>query len=197
MALQFSTPTDWKSAKWWNNRPFEERLFHSRIPRKWSSFTDSELPADVQRWLDDYEDGDSLLLVGPSGSGKTPTAVRVLVALLSRGFSGRFVNCEKYLEMLKDSFEHDGLLDPDMYSSPYLLRYIQSVFPIVLLDGVGHERETEFASHEVGSLIRRRDEDVRTTIITTHLPVVNLVRRYGDRISGCIASMKVIDLGKR
>lgn len=196
MALQFSTPTDWKSAKWWNNRPLEERLFHCKIPRKWSAL-EATVPSDVTRWLKTYEEGDSLFITGPSGSGKTSIAIQTLKLLLEKDLSGRFLNCEKYLEMLKDSFENDGLLDPNMYSTPYLLRYLQSVFPVVLFDSVGYERETEFANHEVGSLLRRRDEDMRTTIVTTHLPVIHFVRRYGERVSGCISNMKVIDLGKR
>jgi DNA replication protein DnaC len=195
MAQQFTTPTDWKSAKWWNNRPLEERLFHCRIPRKWSAL-EAELPTEVSKWLESYEEGDSLYITGHSGSGKTAVAVHVARVLLSKSLSGRFVNCEKYLEMIKDSFEHDGLLDPNMYSTPYLLRYIQSVYPVVLLDGVGHERETDFANHEVGSLLRRRNEDMRTTIITTHLNTMSFVRRYGERVSGCLSDMKVVNLGK-
>jgi DNA replication protein DnaC len=195
MAQQFRTPTDWKSAKWWNNRPFEERLFHCRIPRKWSA-VDTPLPDKVKRWVDAYEEGASLYLCGPSGVGKTNIAVQVLRLLMSQDLAGRFVNCEKYLEMLKDSFEHDGLLDPTMYSTPYLIRYIQGVFPLILLDGVGHERETDFANHEVGSLLRRRSEDLRTVIVTTHLSTLSFTRRYGERVSGCLADMCVVDLGK-
>lgn len=195
MAQQFQTPTEWKSAKWWNNRPFEERLFHCRIPKRWSS-TELPLPSELKKWLDSYEEGDSLYLVGPSGSGKTLLAVQAMKILMGKDRAGRFVNCEKYLEMIKGSFEHDGLLDSDMYSTPYLLKYIQNTFPLVLLDSVGHERETEFANHEVGSLLRRRNEDMRTVLLTTHLPVMQFVRRYGARVSGCVSDMKVIDLGK-
>jgi len=150
----------------------------------------------LQRWVKEYEDGDSLYLCGLSGTGKTASAVQVLKLLMDKGLAGRFVNSEKYLEMLKDSFENDGLLDPTMYSTPYLIRYIQGVFPLVLLDGVGHERETDFANHEVGSLLRRRSEDMRTTIITTHLNPMAFIRRYGERVSGCLSEMQVIDLGK-
>jgi DNA replication protein DnaC len=190
MTHHFQVPTEWKSEKWWNNRSEEERLFHLRIPRRWES-VDADLPPEVDRWLTDYQPGDSLYLVGPSGSGKTTIAATVAKRLIKRGHSGRFVNSEKYLEMLKDSFEYDGLL-PEMYSMPYLIRYIQGVFSFIVLDAMGSERETEFANHEIGSLLRRRNEDMRTVIVTSHLGVTDATRRYGDRINGPLRDMKVV-----
>lgn len=194
MTKHFPVPTDWKSEKWWNNRTLEERLFHLRIPRRWAD-ADIALPAQVSHWLKNWQYGDSLYLHGPSGAGKTVIAKVALTCLLSKhSVSGRFVSSEKYIEMLKDSFENDGFL-PEMYSSPYLLKYIQGVYSIVLLDSVGNERETEFSVHEIGSLIRRRNEDMRSMIITTHLSVVDFARRYGDRVSGSINDMTIVKVG--
>jgi DNA replication protein DnaC len=79
-----------------------------------------------------------------------------------------------------------------MYSMPYLLRYIQGVFDVVMLDGVGQERETEFSCHEIGSLIRRRYEDSRSMIITTSLSPMDFTRRYGDRVKVAITEMTQI-----
>jgi DNA replication protein DnaC len=76
-----------------------------------------------------------------------------------------------------------------MYSSPYLVKYIQGVFDILLLDGVGQERETDFSIHEIGSLIRRRYEDMRTTIITTTLGTTDFTRRYGERVKSAVIDM--------
>ena len=116
-------------------------------------------------------------------------AQAVLKALvLDNPLSGRFVTSDRYIEMLKDQFDNDNLL-PEMYSSPYLIKYIQGVFDIVVLDGVGQERETEFSIHEIGSLIRRRHEDMRTTIITTTLGASDFTRRYGDRVKSAVLDM--------
>jgi DNA replication protein DnaC len=82
-----------------------------------------------------------------------------------------------------------------MYSSPYLIKYIQGVFDVVVLDGVGQERETEFANHEIGSLIRRRYEDMRTVIITSTLSTMDFVRRYGDRVKSAVMDMSEIRVG--
>jgi DNA replication protein DnaC len=137
----------------------------------------------------DYKQGDSILIQGKPGTGKSTMAQAVLRALvLDNPLSGRFVTSDRYIEMLKDQFDNDNLL-PEMYSSPYLIKYIQGVFDIVVLDGVGQERETEFSIHEIGSLIRRRHEDMRTTIITTTLGVSDFTRRYGDRVKSAVLDM--------
>lgn len=196
MTQQFQVPIDWKSEKWWNNRQPDEREFHLRIPKKWWSFTpdSGRVPSQVSKWLKHYEYGNSLYLYGPSGSGKTAIAQTVLRSLVrEHPVSGRFVSSEKYIEMIKDSFENDGLL-PEMYSTPYLLKYIQGVYSVVLLDSVGNERETEFASHEIGSLLRRRDEDARSTIVTTSLTVTDFIRRYGERVASAINDMTIVRL---
>ena len=192
MTQQFTVPTDWKSEKWWNNRSSEEREFHLRVPKKWQTVDDLVIPKAVQSWLKGYTYGDSLYLYGPSGSGKTAIAQHVLRRLVTtKSLSGRFVSSEKYIEMIKDSFENDGFL-PEMYSTPYLLKYIQGVYSVVLLDSVGNERETEFSTHEVGSLLRRRNEDMRSLIITTTLSTVDFTRRYGERVAGSVNEMTVV-----
>jgi DNA replication protein DnaC len=192
MIQQFPVPTDWKSEKWWNNRSPEERVFHLRVPKKWQSVDDLPLPKAVQAWLKDYKYGSSLYLYGPSGSGKTAIAQHVLKYLVStQPLSGRFVSSEKYIEMIKDSFENDGFL-PEMYSTPYLLKYLQGVYSVLLLDSVGNERETDFSVHEIGSLIRRRNEDMRSLIITTTMNTIDFTRRYGERVAGSVNEMHIV-----
>lgn len=187
MSQNFQTPTDWKSAAWWRNRPVEERLFHAKVPQRFRAF-EAELSPVAANWVNNYEEGQSLFIHGKPGTGKTVIAQEVLKHLVTKGCSARFVSAEQYIEMLKDQFDNDNLL-PEMYSSPYLIKYIQGVFDVVLLDGVGQERETEFSTHEIGSLIRRRYENVRTVIITTTLGVTDFNRRYGDRVKSAVLDM--------
>lgn len=197
--MNFAIPTDWKSANWWRNRSLEERLFHTKIPNRWLSMSLGELQIDsdpllqVMNWARDYQPGNNLFLYGKTGSGKSVTGQAVMKELLStHPLSGRFVSSERYIEMLKDTFESDSGLLPEMYSMPYLLKYIQGVFDIVVLDGAGQERETEYAVHEIGSLIRRRYEDSRSTIITTSLAPMDFIRRYGERVKVAIMDMEKI-----
>lgn len=196
MSQTYVVPTDWKSEKWWRNRSVDERMFHSRVPNRWRSIglddltiSDKAMKA-INHWVYNYQFGDSLILTGVNGSGKSVTSQAILQYLIrEKGVSGRFISADRYIDMLKDSFEGDNGLLPDMYSMPYLLKYIQGVFDVVVLDGVGQERQTDYSVHEVGSLIRRRYEDSRTTIITTTLSQIDFTRRYGDRIAVAVSDM--------
>jgi DNA replication protein DnaC len=186
----FSVPSEWKSANWWRNRPVDERVFHAKFPKRLMSLGAVSIPNEIQTWIDNFEPGNSLYIHGRTGVGKSVLATAVAKRLINSGNSGRFVPSETYLEMLKDQFDNDNVL-PEMYSSPYLVKYIQGVWDVVVLDGVGQERETDFANHEIGSLIRRRYDDLRSLIITSSLGTIDFNRRYGERISSAIGDMTV------
>jgi DNA replication protein DnaC len=195
----YQVPTDWKSEKWWRNRPVDERLFHTRIPTRWTNWDltnldiDQDVLTELNTWVANYSQGDGLFLYGKTGVGKSVVGQAVLQELIkTSSMSGRFVSSDRYIDMLKDTFEQDGGLLPEMYSMPYLLKYIQGVFDVVLLDGVAQERETEFSCHEIGSLIRRRYEDTRSMIITTSLSPMDFNRRYGDRVK--VATMEMTSI---
>jgi len=194
----YTTPTDWKSEKWWRNRSKDERLFHLHVPKRWRSLKFDSLDLDkdtlghAQTWLDDYERGASLYIYGRSGTGKTSLAQALAQHLVENDqTSGRFLPSDQYIEMLQDSFDNNNLL-PEMYSTPYLLKYVQAVFDVLVLDGVGQERDTEFTRHEIGSLVRRRYENERTVIITSSMPPMDFIRRYGDRVKGAVTEMSTI-----
>lgn len=193
MAQVGPPPTDWKTARWWQNRPVEERLAWAHIPSRWSDVEPQDWTPQVNNFINDFDSRSSgLLVTGPSGSGKTVTAVALLKTLIkSYPMSGRFVNSDRYVEMLKDQFDNDNQL-PEMYAMPHLVKYIKGVFDVVLIDGLGQERLTEFAQHELGSLLRQRYEDCRSTIITTSMTKSDLIRRYGDRVAGVLVDMPVL-----
>lgn len=195
----YETPTDWRSTNWWRNRSYEERRFHAKVPpRHAHDFFDVQEPnSPVSTWVANYQPGKGLLLSGPSGSGKTYNAVVALNCLIAREkTSGRFLDADDYIEMLKDSFDSDGKL-PEMYSTPHLIKYVKGVFDVLVLDGLGQERQTDFAKHELGSLIRHRYDHKLTTIITTHLSLLDLRNIYGDRVGAALSDMKQVTLRGR
>lgn len=194
-------PTDWKSNRWWQNRSVDERIAWAALPSRWRgiAYGDVEIPRKIlnqtSTWLDTFSIGaPGLFITGPSGTAKTILAQAVLKELFhDHPVSGRFVAADRYVEMLKDQFDNDNEL-PEMYAMPHLVKYVKGLFDVVVLDGVGQERKTEFNQHEVGSLVRRRFEDGRTTIITTTLPVSDFVRQYGQRVAAAIQEFKVVSL---
>lgn len=197
----YEIPNEWKAEGWWRNRSREERLFHLHVPRRWrdTQFGDLTLPTSIMDealdWVRSFQNGDNLYVYGRNGGGKTVMSQAMLKHLVgSEKLSGRFISSERYIDMIQDSFDNDNEL-PEMYSSRHLLKYIQGVFDIIVLDGIGQERDTEFTRHEVGSLVRRRYEDGRSTIITTALSQMDFVRRYGDRVKVAISDMPTIKVG--
>lgn len=188
-------PTEWKSARWWQNRSVDERLTWAHLPPRWSDaeYSPHKLSDGTNKAIAAFLDGrtNGLLLHGPSGSGKTPVAVGILRQVITtQPLSGRFITAERYVEMLKDQFDNDNEL-PEMYSMPHIVKYLKGVFDLVVLDATGQERATEFSYHEIGSLLRRRNEDCRRTIVTTHLTPTEFVRRYGDRVASVLEDMTI------
>jgi len=188
-------PTEWKSARWWQNRPLEERLAWANFPPRWkdAQYEESLISDKTFNAIAKFISGESngLFLHGPSGAGKTPIAVSILRDILTnKSASGRFITADRYVEMLKDQFDNDNEL-PEMYSMPHIVKYLKGVFDIVVLDAVGDERSTEFSQHEIGSLLRQRNEDLRKTIITTCLSPTEFVRRYGDRVATVLEDMTI------
>lgn len=180
-------PSEWKSRQWWRNRPLEERSAFFRAPRR--LVNDVGLDPDVD-W-DEWEAGDNLLVYGPADTGKSRLACSKAYSLLhSHKVSARWVASDNYVEWIKDSFDSDGMLGEE-YSSPFLIKNVKGVYDIIVLDGLGEERQTDFAVHELGSLIRGRYDDMLTTIITTRLTPTELIKRYGERISGALKTYEL------
>jgi DNA replication protein DnaC len=193
--MRFSTPTDWKSEKWWQNRSPEERMYHMHVPKRVQQQTvTTKLPTVTKRWIDDYTVGDNLIIHGRPGSGKTTLAVDVATQLvMTHAVSARYVDADDYVEMTKESFEHGGEL-PEMYSTPHLLKYVKGVFDIVILDNLGQERRTDFSSHIVAGLIKKRFDQMKTTIIVSTLNVMDVNRRYEQFTSPALSAYTVVSL---
>lgn len=179
--MNYSTPLEWKSEAWWRNRPRDERLHHMHIPKRIYENMDGWHHCPHKKELP------NLFIQGPSGCGKSLIAASTLKHLVSEhSASGRWIEADDYIEMIKDSFSNDGEL-PEMYSSPHVVKYIKGVFDIVVIDGLGEERMTEFASHELGSLIRKRYDKQKATIITSRLSIQDIKNRYGSRLANPLA----------
>ncbi len=179
-------PIDWQSAAWWRNLPMLDRMGFTKIPKRiaeQAASRNTQLTHSLESFVVNWQPGDSIYIQGPSGSGKSTQAAMALIRLVeSQKASGRWVDPDRYIDMLKDSFDNDGLL-PSEYGSPYTVKNIKAVFDVLVIDGLGEERLTEFAAHEIGSLIRTRFDNMRTTIITSRLSMDDIKRRYSERLA--------------
>lgn len=188
--------TEWRSNRYWQNRPKEERIANLRIPARYSGKTlgnydleagDSEAFSAIKKWCSNADEhmseGMGMVLYGPSGVGKTHLAQGTVLHIVSNQLrSGIFITADRYMDMIYDEQHNDGELS-EPYSDPYLLKYMRRVFDILVLDGLGAERAvSEFARNALVALITNRYEEKLTTIVTTGLSPTDIGRTYGKRM---------------
>lgn len=179
--MNYPTPIEWKSEAWWRNRPADERLHHAHIPKR--------IMENMEGWHHCPHNTElpNLYIQGPSGCGKSLIAASTLKHLITEhSCSGRWVDADDYVQMIKESFNNDGVL-PEMYSSPHLVKYIKSVYDVIVIDGLGEEYASEFSRHELGSLIRKRYDKKKATIITSRLSIQDIKNTYGTRLANPLA----------
>lgn len=189
--------TEWKSDKYWRNRPVDERLKNARIPARYKDKTfenydldkgDEQSYKGVLFWANKAEgyvkDGMGLYLFGPTGTGKTHLAQAALAhAVTHNKLSGIFITADRYLDMVYEETRNGGELS-EGYSDPNLLMYMRRTFDILVLDSLGSERiTTDFARGALSALIDNRYEERKTTIVTSILNPDTLASRYGQRLS--------------
>lgn len=180
-------PLEWKSEIWWRNQSVDNRLDWLHIPPRIQGMM-GQGEALNPGWESTWQHGDNLYLFGKTDTGKSLKAARILRDLVTYlPVSGRWIEADTYIQMLKDSFDNDGQLGEE-YSSPYAVKNIKGVFDIVVIDGLGDERMTDWASHEMGSLIRGRYDRLKSTIITSRLSIADIANRYGERLATPMAS---------
>lgn len=113
----------------------------------------------VQHWEEFQKDSMGLLLWGPVGTGKSFIAGCIANALLDQGVPVMMTNFARLLNRLTDMYAGDRNAYIDSFNS----------FPLLIIDDLGVERNSEFAREQVFSVIDSRYRSQLPMIVTTNL----------------------------
>lgn len=191
--------SEWKSNKYWRNRPVEERVRNLRMPPRYKSCTfDSysteegspEFHSAVVKWASNIErrmeDGMGLYIHGKTGLGKTHMAVAALRHVVTKHeLSGLYLSYDIFTEMVHDARNNDGEL-PEMYGDANLLKYLRRTYDVVLIDNLNADRLTEYMAKTVSNLIESRYEMLLPTLFTTEINPDKLSAIYSTRVQSII-----------
>jgi DNA replication protein DnaC len=191
--------TEWHGSRYWRNRQPKERVDNAHIPRRYIEKTldnyDEEVGSwgvvkAIRGWMGNFEEnrlnGEGLYLCGSTGTGKTHLAAGLLSELLEKHkLGGFFITTEKFVEASYDEIRNDGEL-PMEYGDEYLLKYLNAVYDVVVIDGLGSEKKTEFTKGALVSLFNSRYEQKLITIVTSEYSITSLSKIYGPRLSSIL-----------
>lgn len=149
-------------------REFEEMVsrnrmvcFHEKQMYEWTfANDDGKVPAMekarayVEHWDEVKNKGIGLILWGGVGTGKTYLAACIANALLKQG--------KKVLMKDFTEISNISVFDADAYVSAL------SVYDLLILDDLGAERASEFATQNVFNVVNRRWESGKPLIVTTN-----------------------------
>ena len=113
----------------------------------------------VQHWAEFKKDSMGLLLWGPVGTGKSFIAGCIANALLDQGVPVMMTNFARLLNKLTDMYAGDRNAYIDSFNS----------FPLLIIDDLGVERNSESAREQVFSVIDSRYRSQLPLIVTTNL----------------------------
>ena len=113
----------------------------------------------VRHWDEFKKDSMGLLLWGPVGTGKSFIAGCIANALLDQGVPVMMTNFARLLNKLTDMYAGDRNAYIDSFNS----------FPLLIIDDLGVERNSEFTREQVFSVIDSRYRSQLPLIVTTNL----------------------------
>ena len=118
----------------------------------------------VQHWEEFLESSTGLLLWGNVGTGKSYIAGCIANALLDKGVPVIMTNFARLLNKLTDMYSGDRNAYIDSFKK----------YPLMIIDDLGMERDSEFAREQVFSVIDSRYRSQLPMIVTTNLSLEEL-----------------------
>ena len=118
----------------------------------------------VQLWEEFMNTSTGLLLWGNVGTGKSYIAGCIANALLDKGVPVIMTNFARLLNKLTDMYSGDRNAYIDSFKK----------YPLMIIDDLGMERDSEFAQEQVFSIIDSRYRSQLPMIVTTNLSLEEL-----------------------
>ena len=118
----------------------------------------------VQHWEEFQKNSTGLLLWGDVGTGKSYIAGCIANALLDKGVPVIMTNFARLLNKLTDMYSDDRNAYIDSFKK----------YPLMIIDDLGVERDSEFAREQVFSVIDSRYRSQLPMIVTTNLSLEEL-----------------------
>jgi len=118
----------------------------------------------VQHWEEFLASSTGLLLWGDVGTGKSFIAGCIANALLDKGVPVHMTNFARLLNKLTDMYSGDRNAYIDSFKR----------YPLMIIDDLGMERNSEFAREQVFSVIDSRYRSQLPIIVTTNLSLEEL-----------------------
>ena len=118
----------------------------------------------VQHWEEFQASSTGLLLWGDVGTGKSYIAGCIANALLDKGVPVIMTNFARLLNKLTDMYSGDRNAYIDSFKK----------YPLMIIDDLGMERDSEFAREQVFSVIDSRYRSQLPMIVTTNLSLEEL-----------------------
>ena len=121
-----------------------------------------------------------LIIEGPIGSGKSYLLGCIANALIDRGIQFRYIVYSDLLQKIRSSYNQNNPENDEKQ----ILSTVQDI-PVLLIDDLGTEKATEFASSTLYQIIDHRYREEKPIILSTNYSIKNLKNRFpvmGERI---------------
>ncbi len=174
-----------------------EYAMHCGVGKRHASCTlenfngNDQIKAQIRNWASGTE---NLLIQNPmSGNGKTHLGVAAMKLFAVRGGFGKkpsvtYTVFTELMEDIRSTFNDDSVKTIDIVN-------LFKDSDILVIDDIGAEKVTDHVLSTLYSILNRRYEDMKPTIITTNLNESDIVAAYGSRmlsrlISGVVVSVE-------
>lgn len=138
-------------------------------------------PKLLQALKESIENGKGLFIYGETGTGKTHFCHAIV-----NGYKASSIYVENFVSLLGEYREY---MQKGYYNDK--LRELCAQEHLII-DDIGAEKVSDFVIEFLYSVVNKRYESMKRTVITTNLNYKDFGDRYGDRILSRIAEMCVL-----